>query len=152
MLVGRLGVVVRSCHLPNIVDFRSHSYGQSHDIVRLSCSRAHAHRTYDGLVCPKSLLLGCLRITLKALRNHSSELFQTNISEKLTHWETRGRFARDVLPFVYHRCVTTFYGVSIIAEQEHVRKSWMSRVKHPMLRLNQNVTTWSTCSYGHCSY
>ena len=28
-----------------------------------------------------------------------------------------------------------------VAEQEHVRKSWKSRVRHPMLRLSQNVTT-----------
>ena len=39
------------------------------------------------------------------------------------------------------RLVTAFYGVSIVAEQECIRKSWMSRVKHPMLRLSQNVTT-----------
>ena len=33
------------------------------------------------------------------------------------------------------RLVTTLYGCSIVAEQEHTRKSWMSRVNHPMLRL-----------------
>ena len=35
------------------------------------------------------------------------------------------------------RLVTTCYGFPSAAEQEHVRKSWMSRVKHPMLRLSQ---------------
>ena len=32
-------------------------------------------------------------------------------------------------------------GVSIVAEQEYTRKPWNSSVKHPMLRLSQNVTT-----------
>ena len=45
------------------------------------------------------------------------------------------------MPFVNRRLVTTFYGVLIVAEKEHVRNSWMSRVKHPMLRLSRNVTT-----------
>ena len=39
------------------------------------------------------------------------------------------------------RVVATFYGVSIVAEQEHVRTYSMSREKHPVLRLSQNVTT-----------
>ena len=43
--------------------------------------------------------------------------------------------------FFIRRLVTTCYGVSIVAEQELVIKSWMSRVKHPMLRLSQSVTT-----------
>ena len=67
----------------------------------------------------------------------------------LVRWLSRNKVVQS-----YHRCVsretfclfnrrlvTTFYGVSIVAEQEHVRKSWMSRAKHPMLRLSQNVTT-----------
>ena len=54
---------------------------------------------------------------------------------------TQGRFARDIPPLLYRLLVTTCYGVSIVAEQEHVRKSWTSHVKHPMLRLSQNVTT-----------
>ena len=37
--------------------------------------------------------------------------------------------------------VTTFYGFPIVGEQEHVRQSWMSRVKHTILRLSQNATT-----------
>ena len=37
------------------------------------------------------------------------------------------------------RLVTTFYGVSIVGEQERVRKSWMSRMQHPMLRLNPHT-------------
>ena len=50
--------------------------------------------------------------------------------------------------------VTTCYGVSIVAEQEHVRKSWTSRVKHPMLRLikmyrlPQHTCTACTVRYG----
>ena len=43
--------------------------------------------------------------------------------------------------------VKTLYGCSIVAEQEHIRKSWTSSVKHPMLRLGQSVTTQPTCSY-----
>ena len=43
--------------------------------------------------------------------------------------------------FLNRRLVTAFYGASIVAEQGHVRKPWMSRVKHPMSRLGQNVTT-----------
>ena len=39
------------------------------------------------------------------------------------------------------RGVTTFYGFPTVAEQDHVRKSWRSRVEHPMLLLSQNVTT-----------
>ena len=35
------------------------------------------------------------------------------------------------------RLVTICYGVSIVAEQEDVRQSWMARVKHPMLRLTK---------------
>ena len=42
--------------------------------------------------------------------------------------------------FVNRRLVTTVCGVSIVAEQGRVRKVLMSRVKHPMLRLSQNVT------------
>ena len=37
--------------------------------------------------------------------------------------------------------VTAFYGFPVPAEQKHTIKSWMSRVKHPKLRLSQNVTT-----------
>ena len=37
--------------------------------------------------------------------------------------------------------ITTFYGFPIVAEQEHVRRLGMSPVKHPMLRLSQNITT-----------
>ena len=40
-----------------------------------------------------------------------------------------------------YRYVTTCYGVSMVAEQGHVRQSWMSRVKQPMLRPSRNVTT-----------
>ena len=36
---------------------------------------------------------------------------------------------------------TTFYGFPIVAEQERTRKSWASRVKHPMFRLSQDATT-----------
>ena len=47
----------------------------------------------------------------------------------------------NMSPCVDCRLVATFYGSQIDAEQEHVRQSCMSRVKHPMLRLSQNVTT-----------
>ena len=43
--------------------------------------------------------------------------------------------------FVNCRLVTTCYGVSSVVERRHVRQSWMSRVKHAMLRLSPNVTT-----------
>ena len=49
--------------------------------------------------------------------------------------------SRDVLCFVNRRLVTPCYGASIVAKQGHVRQSWMSRVKHPILRLSQHVTT-----------
>ena len=45
-------------------------------------------------------------------------------------------------PSFSHRLVTAFYTFPIVvAEQEHVRKTSMSRVRDPMFRLSQNVTT-----------
>ena len=46
--------------------------------------------------------------------------------------------------FVDHRLLTTCCGFPIAAEQEHSRKERVSRVKLPMLRLSQNVTTSPT--------
>ena len=51
--------------------------------------------------------------------------------------------------FVNRRLLTTFYGFPSVAEQGHIRESWMSRVKHPMLRLSQNVTSQPTCWYDY---
>ena len=45
------------------------------------------------------------------------------------------------------RLVTTFYDFPLVAEQGHVRKSWMSRVKYPMLRLHQHTCTTQTTRY-----
>ena len=62
-----------------------------------------------------------------------------DITKQLSH--NTGAFRARHSAFVNRRLVTTFYGCSIVAEQEHVRKSRISRVKHPMLRLSQNDTT-----------
>ena len=61
------------------------------------------------------------------------------IPKKLSH--NTGPFARDVPACFNRRLVATLYVVSIVAEREHARKSWMARVKHTMLRLSQNITT-----------
>ena len=68
-------------------------------------------------------------ITSKLVKSHqSSSVITQGVS-------------RETFRFFNRRLVTSFYGCPSVAEQEHVRKSLMSRVKHPMLRLSQKVTT-----------
>ena len=104
-------------------------------------------RKTDRSLCPEdgALVLAFHRPSGGDRAAASADLLQA-------YWLRHNRVAQSLLfcrhsAFFNRRLVTTFYLCSIAAEQEHVRKSSNCRLKHPMLRLSQHVTTYQTYLY-----